>query len=180
MRRCVRPCVPRTKRSIDASGSSGGVAAGQWEDQVVSEADTPKDSGKSEPSGDRASAPQLEEASFTAHIVSLSSMGMVHLGVIPDPESRQCRINLPLAQHVIDVLRMLRDKTKGNLDEQEERLLADLLYRLQLRYVEARRELERSGGQQPSQCAEAPAEERDDAPAQPGEASETTGNDDNE
>ena len=141
----------------------------------MSDADTPKDSGTNEGhGGERARVPQVEEATFTAHIVSLSSMGMVHLGVIPDPDSRECRINLPLAQHVIDVLRMLRDKTKGNLDEQEERLLGDLLYRLQLRYVEATRELERAGGQQPSECAEPSAEQPDEVAAGPGETSATT------
>ena len=41
------------------------------------------------------------------------------------------------ARHTIDTLEMLRDKTEGNLDEEETKLLDGLLYELRMRYVEA-------------------------------------------
>jgi hypothetical protein len=42
-----------------------------------------------------------------------------------------------VAKQMIDILGMLRDKSRGNLDEQEARLMEDVLYDLRMRYVEA-------------------------------------------
>ena len=62
---------------------------------------------------------------------------------VPAPEGEQPRIDLAQAQSAIDVLLMLRDKTQGNRSEQESRLLEDILYDLQMRFVRAVREAAR-------------------------------------
>jgi hypothetical protein len=60
------------------------------------------------------------------------------MGVAPHPESGELpEKNLPLARHTIDSLEMLQDKTRGNLDVEETRLLESLLYELRMRFVEA-------------------------------------------
>ena len=56
-------------------------------------------------------------------IFSLSSSALVHLGEIPEPETNQTNVDLPIAKQIIDTLGMLQEKTKGNLDPDEERLL---------------------------------------------------------
>lgn len=61
---------------------------------------------------------------------------MHHLGEAPDPVTREPIVDLPLARHTIDVLGVLRDKTKGNLDDDEQRLLETLLFDLRTKYVE--------------------------------------------
>lgn len=61
---------------------------------------------------------------------------MHHLGEAPDPVTRQPVVDLPLARHTIDVLGVLREKTKGNLDNDEERLIETLLFDLRSKYVE--------------------------------------------
>ncbi len=53
----------------------------------------------------------------------------------PEPETGATQENLLMAQHTIDVLTMLRDKTKTGLDEEESRLLEGLLYELRMKYV---------------------------------------------
>ncbi len=61
---------------------------------------------------------------FNSFIVSLASSAMLHLGEARDPETgAAAEANLPLARNMVDALVMLQAKTKGNLDEEEERLL---------------------------------------------------------
>jgi hypothetical protein len=69
-------------------------------------------------------------------VLSLSSSALVHLGEIPDPENNQAQIDLPMAKQIIDTLGMLQEKTKGNLDQDEDKLLKTMLYDLRLRYVQ--------------------------------------------
>lgn len=77
----------------------------------------------------------LPEVSFSTFIVSLASSALVQLGEVPDPASGACGLDLPLARHSIDVLEMLRQKTVGNLDADENQLLESLIYELRLKYV---------------------------------------------
>ena len=64
---------------------------------------------------------------FSQFVVSLASSALVHLGEVPHPESQKPEKNLPLARHSVDVLEMLHEKTKGNLDEEEGKLLDAVL-----------------------------------------------------
>jgi hypothetical protein len=45
--------------------------------------------------------------------------------------------DIPLAKQMIDILALLQDKTRGNLDAGEQQLIDDILYDLRMRYVEA-------------------------------------------
>jgi hypothetical protein len=81
---------------------------------------------------------------FSTHVLSLASSAMVALGELPAPgEALPASADLDAAKHLIDVLAMLEVKTKGNLDEAEQRMLASLLYDLRVKFVDARR---RHGG----------------------------------
>lgn len=79
------------------------------------------------------------EINFTAFVVSLSTQALMHLGEIPDPMTNQLQRDLPAAQHMIDILGMLQDKTRGNLDHDEEGLLRSILFDLRMKYVETAR-----------------------------------------
>lgn len=74
---------------------------------------------------------------FQTFVLSLSSSAMYHLGLIPNPDTNRPEKNLPLARQTIDILAMLRDKTQGNLNQDEQRMLDHLLYDLRVRFVEA-------------------------------------------
>jgi hypothetical protein len=71
----------------------------------------------------------------------LASNIMMSLGQFPDPMTQQRRRDLVQARHTIDILLMLRDKTRGNLTADEERLLQELLPQLQMAYVSASRQV---------------------------------------
>jgi hypothetical protein len=74
---------------------------------------------------------------FSALILSLSTSVLVNLGELPDPVSNEKEINLPLAKQSISIIEMLKEKTKGNLTQDEERLIGNMLYDLRMKYVEA-------------------------------------------
>lgn len=78
------------------------------------------------------------EINFSSFILSLGSSALFHFGEIPDPVSGAQQRNLDLARQSIDILVILRDKTTGNLSENESRLLESLLHDLQMRYVQER------------------------------------------
>ena len=79
----------------------------------------------------------MPEVTFTTFIMSLNTSALYHLGEIDDPTSGQKTLDLVLAKHAIDTLKLLQDKTKGNLTEKESTLLENVLCDLRLRYVKA-------------------------------------------
>ena len=81
-------------------------------------------------------ADALPSIDFATFILSLSHSALMHLGEAPDPETNAVQANLPLAKQDIDLLGLLDEKTKGNLTGDEERLLAQVLFDLRMRYVE--------------------------------------------
>lgn len=82
---------------------------------------------------------QIPELNFAAFVISLSTQALAHLGEIPDPVERAVRVDLNAARQMIDILVILRDKTKGNLDSAENALLEKALYDLRMKYVEKAR-----------------------------------------
>ena len=86
---------------------------------------------------DEGKGQSLPTVTFSTFALSIASSALVHLGEVPDPESGQTMRNLEVAKHNIDVLSMLKDRTVGNLDADEMRLIDALLYELRLKYVMA-------------------------------------------
>ena len=84
-----------------------------------------------------ASSDNLAEINFSTFVISLSTQALMHLGEIPSPLTGKVEVDLAVAKQMIDILGMLRDKSRGNLDDQEARLMEDVLYDLRMRYVEA-------------------------------------------
>lgn len=78
----------------------------------------------------------LPKVTFSLFVLSLNSSALYHLGEIPEPDGRQAEVDLPMAKQIIDTLGMLQDKTRGNLEPDEERLLKTVLYDLRLRFVQ--------------------------------------------
>jgi hypothetical protein len=73
---------------------------------------------------------------FYTFVLSLGSSAFIHLGDAPHPETGELvPANLPLAKQTIDILSMLREKTRGNLTPEEEKFMENLLTDLRLRYV---------------------------------------------
>ena len=82
-------------------------------------------------------APPLEPASFKNLVLSLSTTAMFQLGHLTNREGERIPSDIPNARRTIDLLAVLREKTRGNLNEHESKLLSDVLYELQMCYVGA-------------------------------------------
>lgn len=81
----------------------------------------------------------LPEIDFGTFVMSLATSVLVHLGEVQHPEHGSSQQSLPLAKQTIDILGMLRDKTRGNTTHEEAELLDNLLYDLRMKYVAAKK-----------------------------------------
>jgi Domain of unknown function (DUF1844) len=92
------------------------------------------------PSAPTASAGRAAESTqrtLVGLFMMLASEALIALGDAPDPATGQRQRELAHASSVIDLLTLLREKTEGNRSAQESQALDDLIYDLQIRYVEA-------------------------------------------
>ena len=99
-------------------------------------AEVPPTSTEHDAVSDRHDEP-LPEINFSTFVISLSTQALMHLGEIPNPGTGQVEKDFPVAKQMIDIVAMLRDKTRGNLNSSEDKLLEDILFDLRMRYVEA-------------------------------------------
>jgi hypothetical protein len=103
---------------------------------------TPQQSGpeQQKPPEEQKAKPQagtspLPEMDFTTFVLSLAATAQMGLGLQPDPHAGQTAQNLPAAKQMIDVLGMLKEKTRGNLGQEEQTLLDSVLADLRMLYV---------------------------------------------
>jgi len=116
----------RTSASPGPAGGATGREAGQGQETPASKAALPR----------REAAPEITFATF---VVGLSTQALVHLGELPDPHMSQSAADLPAAQQLIDIIAMLENKTRGNLDRDEQAMLESILFDLRMKYVERAR-----------------------------------------
>ena len=94
--------------------------------------DEKKTQGRAQTAG---AEPPMPAINFSTFIFSLNSSALVQLGVMDDPMTGQKTKNLPLAKQTIDVICLLEEKTRGNLDPDEAAMLKNILYDLRILYV---------------------------------------------
>jgi Domain of unknown function (DUF1844) len=75
---------------------------------------------------------------FTAFLLGLASTALIHMGATPHPDTGRIQRDEVLARQSMDLLAMLKEKTKGNLSAEEERLFLTLLTDLRLKFVGAK------------------------------------------
>lgn len=79
---------------------------------------------------------QNPEASFNLFISSLATQTLINLGEMASPFNKKKELDLDQAKFTLDTLQIIKDKTKGNLADDETKYLDTLLYDLRMRYVE--------------------------------------------
>ncbi len=79
----------------------------------------------------------LPAINFSTFIISLSTQALMHLGEIPNSLTGKVEMEIPAAKQTIDIISLLQEKTRGNLDQGEEKLMEEVLYDLRMKYVEA-------------------------------------------
>ena len=115
-----------------------------WKSQAESEKEKlqeqEKAAGAGGAAGPSAGTRELPPASFASLVSGLVTQILFALGAIEDPQSRRRFRNLPLAKYHIDVLSVLEEKTQGNLDDEERKLLDNALYETRMAYVRTAQE----------------------------------------
>lgn len=79
---------------------------------------------------------QKLEASFSVLTMSIASSAVMALGLAPDPHTNDMRKDKNMAKFNIDLLLMLREKTKGNLSQDEQKFLESVISDLQIKFVQ--------------------------------------------
>lgn len=107
-----------------------------WKSQVEQEREQLK-AAESEQPAPGADAMQMPPATFPVLLATLGSQAMSLLGLLPGPDGKAdpSQVNLPIAKHMIDLISMLEEKTKGNLDQEEAGMLSENLHQLRMAYV---------------------------------------------
>jgi len=81
----------------------------------------------------------MPEVTFEALLLSFNTSALYHMGELADPVTGKKQKDLMLARHAIDTLKLMQEKTKGNLTAEEGSLLDNILHDLRLRFVLAKK-----------------------------------------
>jgi len=103
-------------------------------------AETPHSEAGEAPSQPRSapgSSGPLPQPDFKMFLSGLAGQAVIHLGLAEDPSTGKRQKDLDKAKYTIDLLQVVKEKTQGNLDADEQKLLDGMLYDLRMRYVEA-------------------------------------------
>ncbi len=120
--------IIKDKRSLDGKGE---LKEEEREEEIKGE------EKKEEAKKEETQRIPLPEVSLSSLIFSLSSSALLHLGEIADPQTGEKKEDFALAKHSIDTIAMLKEKTKGNRTEEEEKFVDSILTDLRWRYVKA-------------------------------------------
>jgi hypothetical protein len=120
--------VIKDKRIFDESGEAR-------QEELKKEEATAEDRPPEKKREETAQEEYIPEVTFSSFVLSLSTTVLYHFGDFPDPATNKAEKNLTAAKQTIDMLNMLKNKTVGNLDNNEKELLDGILYELMMRYV---------------------------------------------
>ena len=133
-----QPAAPQTG-AAEAAGASG-----QKDASARSVRQSPQAGADAAGAGAPVTTPRAAaEISFSTFVVGLSTQALFHLGEIPDPATGQHARDLAGAQQLIDILGMMQEKTRGNLEPGEQSLIQAILFDLRMKYVEIARQTPR-------------------------------------
>jgi len=121
--------VIKDRRSFDEKGD--------LKDETP-EGEVKKEAKQEEARKDETESVPLPEVNFNSLIFSLSSSALLHQGEIADPSTGEKKKDIAIAKHSIDTIAMLKEKTEGNLTEEEGTFLENILTDLRWRYVKAK------------------------------------------
>ncbi|MCP4503723.1 MAG: DUF1844 domain-containing protein [Deltaproteobacteria bacterium] len=126
--------VPEKEESV--------VAAAESQEPPLARSDVKAESEtQEEPAAPQSPEEERENLLFVAFLKSLVTQGMMQLGVVPHPATGQPEMHLEGAQETIEILAMLKGKTSGNLTEEEDQLVNDVLNQLGLIYNDVMQKL---------------------------------------
>jgi hypothetical protein len=112
-----------------------------WKSQVQSEKEAIPEAGP-EPEEASQDGEPLPLPTLNDMIIMFSTQAYVALGLMPHPATGQSNCRLPESKYFIDLLALLQEKTEGNRDEEESKVLEDLLHELRMTFLAVSKQAE--------------------------------------
>ncbi len=75
------------------------------------------------------------DISFGSFVMSLATQALMQLGAVEPPPGVRMRVDRKLAKQTIDIIEMLRKKTKGNLNPDETRMMEEISHQLRVCFL---------------------------------------------
>jgi len=127
--------MPR-KTEENQRGSQGTEASNEDTSSEKEEVKEEEDEEEMKDDKDQFSRDEMGEALFLQLVLGLQSSAWIHMGKIPNPMTGQTEKNLHLAKTEIDMLMMLKDKTRGNLTENEKVTVNSSIQQLHINFID--------------------------------------------
>ncbi len=125
------------RRMFTADGEP--ISAPREEGPAPKTVQSERPGGRSEAPREAAESPRQPGSrpamDFSTFIISLATSAMAYLGEVPDPTTGKSMQSLEGAQQMIEILSLLQEKTRGNLDPEEAQLLEEILYELRMKFL---------------------------------------------
>jgi len=125
-----------TQKPASVAGSAAPSAAGSEAPPAEAAAPAAEAPGR---------AREIPPASFETLVQTLAAQAMMGLGGYEDPQTHRRLVDLDLAKHMIDTLRILEEKTRGNATEEERKLLDRTVYDLRMLFVDISQRVSAAG-----------------------------------
>lgn len=114
------------------------VVDDDWKARVAAEKEEAARAAKADSPKKEADQPrELPKPTFEILVSTYSTQAMMALGFFPDPATGKSEANRPLARHLIDMLAVIQDVSKGNLSDDQAEMLESVLHQLRLAFVNA-------------------------------------------
>ncbi|MCH2369700.1 MAG: DUF1844 domain-containing protein [Pirellulales bacterium] len=121
----IEEATGENTETIEAEDTSEEQASSETSDELLSEEQV-----------DELESVEFPEASFDMLLMQHHTQAMLAMGMIPDPATGQVIKNKSAAKFHIDMLGIIQDRTKGNLNQGEEEALNGVLHNLRMMFVE--------------------------------------------
>lgn len=123
----LRDSVEKAPEGGDSPSGAPGAARGR---DKVSDSTSPPVVGQD------SRDPKMD---FRTLVLSLTTTALLQMGLAPNPATQKVEKDLPAARQTIDILEILKDKTRGNLNPEETQLLDRCLHDLKMSFVQSSR-----------------------------------------
>ena len=99
-----------------------------WKNQVDKEKETAESENQT-----------YHQPTFTVFVSSLGMQAMIAIGKLENPITKKKEKNFEQARFLIDTLGVIQEKTKGNLNADEDKALGEYLFNLRMMYIEEKK-----------------------------------------
>ena len=131
----------RVRQALSPANQESTVGDPNREPKIIVDSDWKEEARRekerlAEQEAEAAAAGPLPDASFLEIVNMIATQAALSIGGYQDPSGEALPPDLAMAKHLIDLLAVLQNKTKGNLTEEERKVLDGVLYEMRMHYVQ--------------------------------------------